>query len=38
MKNSEQQLTHLQELLRIEKREDAAQYQLKIVQAPLAKR
>ncbi len=38
MKNAEQQLTHLQELLRIEKREDAAQYQLKIVQAPLAKR
>lgn len=38
MKNSEQQLTHLQELLRIEKREDAAQYQLKIIQAPLAKR
>lgn len=38
MKTSEQQLTHLQELLRIEKREDAAQYQLKIVQAPLAKR
>ncbi|WP_338764403.1 AAA domain-containing protein [Bernardetia sp. ABR2-2B] len=38
MKNTEQQLTHLQELLRIEKREDAAQYQLKIVQAPLAKR
>lgn len=38
MKNAEQQLIHLQELLRIEKREDAAQYQLKIVQAPLAKR
>lgn len=38
MSNSEQQLTHLQDLLRIEKREDAAQYQLKIVQAPLAKR
>ena len=38
MKNSEQQLIHLQELLRIEKREDATQYQLKIVQAPLTKR
>ncbi|AFM03091.1 DNA/RNA helicase, superfamily I [Bernardetia litoralis DSM 6794] len=38
MKNSEQQLTHLQELLKIEKREDAAQYQVKIIQAPLAKR
>ncbi|WP_375561689.1 AAA domain-containing protein [Bernardetia sp. OM2101] len=38
MSNSEQQLTHLQQLLRIEKREDAAQYQLKIVQAPLIKR
>ncbi len=38
MKNSEQQLTRLQELLRIEKQEDSTQYQLKIIQAPLAKR
>ena len=38
MNKAEQELTHLQELLRIEKKEDAAQYQIKIVQAPLAKR
>ncbi|WP_291722653.1 AAA domain-containing protein [Bernardetia sp.] len=38
MNKAEQKLTRLQELLRIEKREDAAQYQVKIVQAPLAKR